>query len=162
MADIELQVKGLKELAAALNELPTKLAGRALGDSVKAAAVLVQNQARSNVAKDTGHLQKSIVAYRKKGSNDKDITYQVGVTMKKKYPKGGKRKGWNYILHGSNAIQPAYYWRFLEFGTAKMAAKPFLRNAFVQRSGQSLALIKKMLAAAVEIAANHAPKYQGR
>lgn len=38
--------------------------------------------------------------------------------------RGGAKKG------GTAAGGDTYYWRFLEFGTAKMAARPFLRPAF--------------------------------
>lgn len=146
--DVTVEVKGLKELAEALQGLPGKVRGKALGAAVKTGADLVRDQARASVAVDTGIVQKSIVAYRKRGSTQDNISYEVGVTQKKRYKKGKK-------------TYPPYYWRYLEFGTVKAAAKPFLRNAFTIRSGEALAMIKKMLAAAVEIAAAQAPQFRG-
>jgi len=40
----------------------------------------------------------------------------------------------------------AYYWRFVEFGTAKMAARPFMRPAFEAKKGDALEAIKGRLA----------------
>ena len=45
---------------------------------------------------------------------------------------------------------PPFWWRFVEFGTAKMAAKPFMRPAFDVSSQQALSLITNKLAAEVE------------
>lgn len=154
MADsVEVQVKGLKELADALKQMPEKLAGQALGASVKAGADLIKNQAQANARaafKDaSGATEKSIVSYRKKGSTQTDITYQVGVTLQKRWPRPGGKK------------LPAYWWRFKEFGTRKMPATPFLRPAWDGRSGEALAMIKRMLEKAVEVAATQVPRFNG-
>jgi HK97 gp10 family phage protein len=47
-------------------------------------------------------------------------------------------------------MRDAFYWRFLEFGTVKMAARPFMRPAFDVSSQQALSLITNKLAAEVE------------
>ena len=163
---VTCEVKGLKELAEALNLMPKKLAGRALGASVKAGADLVRNAARTLAPVDTGAAKKSIMSWRKRGSRPDNIGYQVGVTLKKKWPR--KRYRTYKGLFGITAkktvedvMQPAYWWRFNEFGTTKMAARPFIRPAWDQRSGQALAMIKKMLEKAVVIAAAQVPKYRG-
>lgn len=162
MADgATVEVKGLKELSQALQELPRHIQGKALGAAVKAGADIIRDQAKANVAILTGATQKNIVAYRAKGSKPDDITYEVGITMKKKYPrriKKAKSGTWGRI---GSENWPPFYWRFLEFGTRKMAARPFLRPAWTNRSGEALIMIQRMLAAAVEIAAAKVPKYSG-
>lgn len=165
---VTCEVKGLKELAEALNLMPKKLAGRALGAAVKAGAVLVRDAARAMAPVDTGAAKKSIMAWRKRGSRPDNIGYQVGVTLKKKWPrtKAVKMSGWKRFWTGEHRqsitkVQPAYWWRFNEFGTSRQPARPFLRPAWDQRSGQALALIKMMLSKAVVIAAAQVPKYRG-
>lgn len=38
-----------------------------------------------------------------------------------------------------------FYWRFIEYGTPKMAAKPFLRNGFDNEAENSLGIFKQKL-----------------
>lgn len=54
--------------------------------------------------------------------------YQLGVMG------GGKSR----LDNESNPGGDTYYWRFLEFGTAKMAAKPFMRPAINQMQQTAL------------------------
>jgi len=160
-------VHGLKELSEALKQMPEKLAGKALGASVAAGAGLVREAVKANavrVFKDpTGATEKSIVAYRGRGSRPTDIHYMVGVTMKKKWPRR--------VTHVSflrrkatrvDVMQPAFWWKFVEFGTVKAPAKPYYRPAWDASSGAALVMIKKMLEKAVVIAAEQVPKYGGR
>lgn len=163
---VTVEIKGLKELSQALQELPKQLRGKALGAAVKAGATLVQEQARANARatfKDpTGATEKSIVAYRKRGSYPDSITYEVGVTQKKKHHRRlSTGRSVNKKTGAWGVMWPAFWWRFTEFGTSKLGATPWFRPAWDQRSGQSLAMIKNMLAKAVEIAAQHVPKYTG-
>ena len=60
-----------------------------------------------------------------KGLTDKQIS-----KFKSKTGKGGR----------DNPNDP-YYWRFVEFGTSKMPAKPFLRPAFEQTKEQASSAI---------------------
>jgi HK97 gp10 family phage protein len=56
----------------------------------------------------------------------------------------------------------AFYGRFLEFGTAKMAARPFLRPAFDARSGEALGIFMDRLRENIERARRRAAaKTQG-
>lgn len=165
---ITVDIKGLKELAAALTQMPKKIAGKALGASVGAGAGIIREQARANAPIDTGAVKKSIVAWRKRGSRPDNITYCVGVTMRKKWSrknikvKSMKNLKWKKKGGGYETVQSAYWWMFNEFGTTKQAAKPFMRPAFVQQGGRALAAIKVMLEKAVVIAAGQVPKYMGR
>ena len=56
-----------------------------------------------------------------------------------------KRVGKTYQTRGL-----AYYWRFLEFGTSKLSAKPFLRPAFEAKKDAAVDAIKAKLAEAIE------------
>ncbi|CCD29896.1 Phage protein, HK97 gp10 family [Candidatus Glomeribacter gigasporarum BEG34] len=49
-----------------------------------------------------------------------------------------------------------FYWRFVEFGTVKMAARPFLRPAFETKKQQAADTIKAQLRKRIEQAASQA------
>lgn len=46
---------------------------------------------------------------------------------------------------GADNPNDPFYWRFLEFGTSKMAARPFMRPAFAARRGEALDLFRRRL-----------------
>ena len=54
--------------------------------------------------------------------------------------------------------QDAWYWRFVEFGTVKMSARPFLRPAFDMKKHEAVTAIKTRLAQRIEQAAQELKK----
>ena len=76
-------------------------------------------------------------------------TFFVTVRHGKKYRKQGKK---------GNLSQDAWYWRFVEFGTVKMSARPFLRPAFDMKKNDALTAIKTRLAERIEQAARELKK----
>ena len=70
-------------------------------------------------------------------------------------------KQWEGMFHLSGLwhwhwycpCQDAWYWRFVEFGTRKMAARPFLRPALESRRRQAVDAIKQRLTQRIEIEA---------
>lgn len=153
---MELQhIKGLSELSAALKELPNRIARNALRRSVARGAVVIRDEAKTRAPVSTtppapgdplpGTLKRSIVI---KHDKDRSIltsqTYVVAVRHGKKYRNQGKR---------GNLSQDAWYWRFLEFGTRKMAARPFLRPALESRRREAVDAIKQRLSERIEIEA---------
>jgi HK97 gp10 family phage protein len=53
--------------------------------------------------------------------------------------------GKNYSTFGD-----AFYWRFLEFGTKKMARKPLFRDGFEKSKGRAAEAITRQLGVAIE------------
>lgn len=51
-----------------------------------------------------------------------------------------------------------FYWRFIKFGTVKMAARPFLRPAFETRKREAADAIKAQLAKRIEQEAKRAKR----
>ena len=170
---ITVEVRGLKELSQAMQQLPQKLRGKVLGHSVKAPAELIRDQARANARAifkvPTGATEQSIVAWAKPGNTSDNITYLIGVTLKKKFPRRRKkaasgvmgRHGKQTVAGGSWSSSGPYWWRYREFGTIKEAAMPYLRPAWDHRSSDALILMKGMLTQAVVIAVRGLPKYTG-
>lgn len=146
MAELQ-NIAGLKELQEALKELPDRIARNVLRGSVNAGATVIKKEAATRAPVSTGPVsqghpppgtlkravyQKQI----KELSNNVKQTFFVGVRQGKKYQKQGKK---------GNLSQDAFYWRFVEFGTAKMAAKPFLRPAFEAKKEEAVSAIKAYL-----------------
>lgn len=146
---MELQhVKGLSELSAALKELPNRIARNALRQSVARGAALIRDEAkaRAPIATDSGApgnpvpgtLRRSIlIKHDNQRSSLTTQTYVVTVRHGKQYRNQGKK---------GNRSQDAYYWRWVEFGTVKMSARPFLRPAFETQKAAAVQEIARVLA----------------
>lgn len=141
-------VAGLKELQAALKELPQRIARNVLRGAVGAGAAVIRNEAKARAPVSTGDaraghpppgtLRRSIYQKQiRELSSAVKQTFYVGVRKGKHYRNQGKK---------GNLSQDAYYAKFVEFGTAKMAARPFMRPAFEAKKGEAVQAIKDYLA----------------
>jgi HK97 gp10 family phage protein len=149
---VELEhVSGLRELSAALQELPRRIARNVLRGAVAAAAAVIRDEARLRAPVSTGPvatgaplpgtLKRAIYQkWIRERSNDTQQTFFVGVRQGKRYRHLGK--------HGDRS-QDAYYWRFIEFGTVKMAAHPFLRPAFETKRHEAVTALTTYLEARI-------------
>lgn len=90
---------------------------------------IIENAKLLDDPKTTNSIYKN-VALRNKRRRDGNITVMVGIL-------GGARKDKN---KGIGKGGDTYYWRFLEFGTSKMRARPFFRPA-VEDSGVQNAVL---------------------
>jgi HK97 gp10 family phage protein len=156
MAEL-FNIQGLPELKAALMQLPKEIQGKVLADAVKPAAMMIRDRARDRAPQLTGLVKKAIVAYRARKSDPSRIIYEVGVTMKIRRAgeiiTGSRKKLRQIRAETGKKAMTAFYWRFLEFGTKKMPARPFLRPAFEELKMKALEQIKDSLSAAIEKAA---------
>lgn len=106
MADIELT--GVKEILERLQNIGANV-GRLENQALKNAAEPVLQDAKTNVLVKTGKL--------KKGLKISNIKKKNGI----KYIQVGVDRGDN---------SEVFYGKFIEFGTSKMAARPFLQPAY--------------------------------
>lgn len=156
MARVEsVRVEGLRELDRALRELPDRIANRGLRASVYAGAKVIRDEAKIRAPKAArslgpnqpppGTLKRSIIMkHVRELSGGGRQTFFVLVRHGKKYRKQGKR---------GNLSQDAWYWRFLEFGTRKMRARPFLRSALEAQRREAVSAIKDRLIQRIELEA---------
>lgn len=142
MADV-VQVHGLRELREALTrKIPAEMQGKVLQEALSAGARPIVQAAKTLAPSRTGRLRKAIFSFRdKSGSTPTRQVRAIRPRMGKRFQKGNR---------------DAFYWRFVEFGTAKMAAHPFMRPAFQARAGDALKAIRERLAKAIEKAARKA------
>jgi HK97 gp10 family phage protein len=150
---IGIKVDGLKELEKALMELPKEIQGRPLRSAVSGAAGLIAKRAKEKVpVGETGNLKSAIFRYRsRRNSATGRETFFVGIRQGKAQYKDtalNRRKG--RVGKKYNTQGEAYYWRFLEFGTAKMSKKPFLRPAFEENKQGAVDIMKERLRKAID------------
>lgn len=125
---ISAKVHGIPELKAALAGIVPKLRRQALRNALAAGARIVRDDAkrRAPVLQPTlrapyrkaGTVRKAIVVRTSKRARAKG---DVGVFVNVRPAKTGQR--------GAKNPSDPFYWRFLEFGTRKMAARAFLQPA---------------------------------
>ena len=114
-------VEGFKEMAKKLRELGPRVARKHLRGATAKAATLIRKKARELAPVDTGEMRKDIQIKREKTSGDHVASYSV-------FTRGGKRS--RLAGRARNVDKDSFYWKFVEFGTAKMPAQPFMRPAF--------------------------------
>lgn len=143
---VEAKVRGIPELKAALKSLPEKLRKRALRNALAAGARIVRDDARQRAPVLSNAMR---APYRTPGTVRSAISVRtskvarrsgdVGVFVNVRPLKAkavAAFKGATGRRAAQNPRDP-FYWRFLEFGTSKMRAMPFLGPA-AQRLGQAL------------------------
>ena len=144
------KVVGLREMERALQDLVKDVEGKGLvgarGGPVKsalwAAALPVLRQAKANVARfsKTGRLKNAIVRQRHK--RPRILSEIVGVGVRP----GRSRQDKSGAFYANAVHQGAR----TEFGTLKMKARPFLRNAMESKRGEALGIFSRKLGAGIE------------
>ena len=131
----QVRIEGLREINKKLRRLPVAVANKHLNRATSQGATLVVKSAKQKVPVLTGTILKNIKKRKHKTSTKMIASTRVGVISDKT---------------GRGSGTDAYYWTFVEFGTHKMAARPFLRPAFEDSKLAAANKIKKVLAIAVE------------
>lgn len=129
----EIRIEGLRELRANLLKLTDRTAKNVLNRAVNAGARIIRDEAKQNAPVDSGKLKRNII------------------TAKRRAPKGSA----NFVVtvrEKGKADDPknAFYARFLEFGTAKFPAAPFMAPAFENKKREAIQAIGKALGEGIE------------
>jgi HK97 gp10 family phage protein len=150
---ITFKVEGLQELERRLLEFGPKVARNGLRAANFAGAKVFREAAKQSAPVRTGLLKASISAF-KRQSPQNVAKHSVGVKgVRKKYANTAANRRARRVGRKYQADGPAFYGRFLEFGTSKMSARPFLRPAFQNNIGNAIDAVKVRLAKAIELAA---------
>ena len=124
MADFDIRIDGLRELDHALQELAWPTARRALRKGMRQGANVIRDDARARAPKKSGLLKRSIRTRERRGDVG-NIRFDIEVR------------------------QRAFYGRFLEYGTSKMSAKPFLRPAAESKAESAVTAMRDALSLAI-------------
>lgn len=143
MADyLSIKLDGVEDLKQALAEAATTIRTKAVRGALREAGKVIQMAARASApvlkvpttTRNAGTVKKNIVVRASKfarQAGDEGVYINVrgirGRARVKKLGRGGAK----------NPNDP-YYWRFLEFGTRKMAARPFLRPAATSKGPEAI------------------------
>lgn len=119
----DLDFSGLANLSRDLELLSKAESRQVLRRSVRAGAELIAEEVKNNAPEQTGKLKRNIVVLFGKGAQG---TAVAGVHIRGVNPDTGNSDKTMKAASPNNA----FYWRFLEEGTSKMSAKPFVRPAF--------------------------------
>lgn len=150
-----VKVEGLSQIHKALSELGRKVSNKIAVKAMREGGKIVREQARQNAPvlsqstpyRRAGTLKKAIKSSTKVLKNGKigTVIRVKGLTAKQR----GAFKAKNASSGAYNPKDP-FYWRFIEFGTSKMPAKPFLRPAFEQSKEKAATEIIKTLKDEIE------------
>ena len=129
LMNVDFQVNGLSELDDALAELTLSAQKKTLEGALMKAALPIMKDAKKRAPKDEGDLRKAIGRQRIKKADLPSVTVKVKRSRKNPYP---------------------FYWHFIEYGTSRMAATPFLRPAFEQNVELAIQLFSEELAKRID------------
>jgi len=108
-----------------LKALPIKIAKNILNTAVlKAAKELLQEVVNNAPVGETGELSNSLRAVMTRKRDKNQVAAKVSTTV--------------------------YYARFVEFGTVKMSAKPFMRPAFDKKEKELIDIVKNQIESRLE------------
>lgn len=123
MIDMNLNFSGLENIAKDLDALSRAESNRVLRNATRAGAAVIRQEVIATASEDSGKMKRNVVILTQK-SRRGEISSGVHI------------RGVNPDTGGSDtrmaADDPknAYYWRFVELGTSKMPAIPFVRPAY--------------------------------
>ena len=137
---MSFKVEGLRELKGQLEALGYELAQKATAQAIRKAFRPVLDAAQARVPVDTGILRESIKQAVKK------LPDSVVTGLRIAPIKGAQKLG-------RRTLSAHWRWHFVEKGTVKMAAKPFLRPALDANAQAVLRILTEELAKAVKRAA---------
>lgn len=142
MANLSVKVTGLKELGQALENLGQKTKNKLGAKAMRKGGAIIRDQARANAP-----MLKEKVQHRKRGTLKKNIMAStkpqkdgsVRTIIFVRSLKNSKVLEFKDKTGRGGAYNPndPFYWRFVEFGTSKMPAQPFLQPAFSTKKEQA-------------------------
>lgn len=126
MADFAVEILGLKELDQALQQMAWPAARRALRKGMRQGANVVRDEVRAKAPVKTGNLRRKIRTRERREDAD-------GLRFAIEIPRS------------------AFYGRFIEFGTSRIAAKPFMRPAAEAKTEAAVSAMRNALSEAIAI-----------
>lgn len=132
---ITTTIAGADEIVRKLRAVPLRVGRNAMRRALRKGANVIRDAARSNAKALDDNLTREAIW--------KNITTQgMGARRQRQIGGVGMRVGvLGGAKSGSNSNNPGgdtFYWRFLEFGTSEMPARPFMRQAMASQAEKAL------------------------
>jgi HK97 gp10 family phage protein len=131
MVRMNIEIKGAKELEKKLLSFEPKIGRKIVRNALRKAAKIILIAAKANCPVVTGDLKKSL---RVRAMKKKKHRYGVMVATSAGWFKG-----------------KTFYGAFVEYGTSRMPAKPFMRPAFDSEKGKAEMVLKSELKKGIEM-----------
>jgi HK97 gp10 family phage protein len=140
-----ITITGLSDLEKKLEQFTDRIAKNILGSAIRAGAVVIQKEAKQICPESAeAHLLKSgkgrLGTWIAPGTLKKGIRVRMAPRKSRDVP----ITYWVYVQRN------LYYWKFVEFGTEKMAAHPFMRPGFDTKKMDAVEAIRDYLAQRIE------------
>ena len=147
---------GVDQMKRQLDQLSDKIKKQVLAGAVLAGARALQEEVVRHAPEKTGQLKKNIITYRDRQPQKMGAAVHYSVLVRKiKVALKVKRLLRRAAKSGVsiNFADNPFYWKFLEFGTSKMAARPFFRPAIGVVTPQLIKIVGDKLQAGIDRAA---------
>lgn len=103
----EVEIKNLRFVQRQLKDFVPRVAKNIMRRTTHKIAGRIRDEIKRNAPKDSGTLKKAVKVVRRRASKDSVESTVV-------------------ITRGKKAKHDAYYWRFVEYGTKTLPARPFI------------------------------------
>lgn len=125
--DVQVKVEGLDNIVRKLGLLPDRVGNRALKRALRKGANVIRNIARDNARRIDDPQTAEVIAKNiaVQGMSRRREKEAGGVGVRVGVMGGARHKGGELSLPGGNTT----HWRWVEFGTSKARAQPFMRPA---------------------------------
>lgn len=151
----EIKISGLSELSQRLRTLENNVGKRIARKAMNAGASTLKQEIKHRVP-----ILKETVPHRRKGTIKRNIRSktkvqhngQVKTRIWVKSLSGKKVSAFKQATGKSAALNPndPFYWWFVEFGTTKMPAQPFMRPSFEAKKEATVKVIVQTLKKDIE------------
>lgn len=153
MPEVSVSIKGLEPALNRLRRLPDDLQKKALRSAMRKGANIVKAaavaQAKSFDDPSTPKQVWKEITVRnnsKLGKRNGGLALQIGVKGgAKEYKDTSKNRRKGRVGESYEGPGKVFYWRFLEFGTSKMRARPFMRPALASNVDKVISTIAAAL-----------------
>lgn len=153
-SDFVVKLEGVDDLKRALANATKSIRTKAVRGALRAAGKVIQQAARANAPvlviptpyRATGTVKKRITVRASKFSRQAG---NEGVYINVR-PISGKAQVKKYGRAVAKNKNDPFYWRFLEIGTKKMAARSFLRPAAESRGNEAISVFMKTVIPQIE------------
>lgn len=155
----QVKIDGLDGLLRSLREAPKAIQGRAVQAGMRKGGNVIRDDARRRAPKESGFMASQIVTRRANsrsrqragvGQGGEYFTVGVKTGRRRKYANTKRNRRRGRVGRVYEEAGWAYYWRFVEFGTKKMRASPFLTPAGEAKGPEAAQVIINETWAALE------------
>ena len=138
-----IELTGLDEVTEILKQIGGKKSMNLMRNTMRGIAVEIAKEAKKRVPVESKNLKKSIKVRSRRAQKNKSV-FMV------------------YFTSGKNVRNDGFYWRFVEHGTVKQRAKPFLQPSIDLISNNLGSITNKVFSQKLEQMINRELKNQAK